>query len=175
MKLIVIKMAALAGILGFVSGCAPTVAGIARVPFVHGPVIGGGIFVAPRERFILPSEIFVPTPVIEVRAEVVNADSQPTSNTNPPEALPSTAKQQNGVTGKSVPTPPAAPAEGRLTPISVDDVKTMSAAGVKGDVIVGEIEKSKSVYSKNDIAAAQQPELKIDPTVIDCMSHHIKE
>lgn len=178
MKLIairIIKMAALAGTLAFVSGCAPTVTGIARVPFVHPHVMGGGYFVRPWAPFIPPSEIFVPTPVIEVHAEVAKADSQPAGNTNLPEAVPSTQKQQNNATGKSVPTSPAAPAEGESAPLSVDDVKTMSAAGVKGEVIVSEIEKSKSVYSKSDIAAVQQPDLKIDPTVIDCMSHHVKE
>jgi hypothetical protein len=58
------------------------------------------------------------------------------------------------------------------TPLTVDDIKVLSAAGVKKDVIIQEIGESKAVYSPADIAAAQEPAAGVDPAVIECMKSH---
>jgi uncharacterized protein YcfJ len=62
----------------------------------------------------------------------------------------------------------AAPAEA-LIPLTVDDIKALDAAGVKKEVIIAEIEKSKSVYTQADITALQQSDPNIDPAIIKCM------
>lgn len=62
----------------------------------------------------------------------------------------------------------APPAEA-LTPLTVDDIKALDSAGVKKDVIIAEIGRSKSTYTQADIAALQQSNPNIDPAVIDCM------
>ena len=67
----------------------------------------------------------------------------------------------------SEPTPPPA---ANVTPITVDDIKAMSAAGVKPDAITKEIDESRATYSSQDIATAQQAN--VDSTVIACMKNH---
>jgi outer membrane lipoprotein SlyB len=64
---------------------------------------------------------------------------------------------------------PPPPATEALIPLTVDDIKALDSAGVKKDVIIAEIQKSKSVYTAQDIAALQQSNPNIDPAVIDCM------
>jgi outer membrane lipoprotein SlyB len=66
---------------------------------------------------------------------------------------------------------PAPPAEA-LTPLTVDDIKALDAAGVKKDVIIAEIGRSKSVYTQADITALQQSNPNIDPAIINCMKSH---
>jgi hypothetical protein len=56
-----------------------------------------------------------------------------------------------------------------MTPLTVDDIKALDSSGVKKDVIIAEIQRSKSVYSPQDIANLQQADPNIDPAVIDCM------
>jgi predicted lipid-binding transport protein (Tim44 family) len=63
----------------------------------------------------------------------------------------------------------ASPA-GAVTPITVDDIKALTAAGVKKEAINQEINISKSKFSQHDIAIAQQAN--VDPAVIDCMRSH---
>jgi outer membrane lipoprotein SlyB len=65
---------------------------------------------------------------------------------------------------------PAPPAEA-LTPLTVDDIKALDAAGVKKDVIIAEIGRSKSVYTQADITALQQSNPNIDPAIIKCMKN----
>jgi outer membrane lipoprotein SlyB len=60
------------------------------------------------------------------------------------------------------------PAEA-LTPLTVDDIKALDSAGVKKEVIIAEIGRSKSTYTPADITALQQSNPNIDPSVIDCM------
>ena len=72
-------------------------------------------------------------------------------------------------------TPPASgqappPPAGNVTPITVDDIKALTSAGVKTDAIKQEIEVSKATFSAQDIAAAQQAN--VDPAVIECMKSH---
>ncbi len=64
---------------------------------------------------------------------------------------------------------PARPAPQNFTPLTVDDLKALAAAGVKSDVIIAEIGTSKTVYTQTDIDAAQQANPTLDPAVIDCM------
>ena len=63
------------------------------------------------------------------------------------------------------PAPPPEPP----TPLTLDDIKALTAAGVKKDVIIAEIGRSKSVYTATDISALQQSNPNIDPDVIACM------
>ena len=55
---------------------------------------------------------------------------------------------------------------------TVDDIKALTAAGVKPDAINKEIEMSQSKFSPQDIAAAQQANPPIDATIIEYMRSH---
>jgi Glycine zipper len=54
-----------------------------------------------------------------------------------------------------------------VTPLSVDDIKALASAGVKKDVIISEIQKSKSVFTQQDVSQLQQATPPVDPAVID--------
>ncbi len=69
-----------------------------------------------------------------------------------------------------IPSAQTPPQTTETTPLTVDDIKALSAAGVKPDVIKEEIGESKAVYHPEDIAAAQQAS--VDPSVIECMKNH---
>lgn len=58
------------------------------------------------------------------------------------------------------------------TPLTVSDIKALDSSGVKKDVIISEIEKSKATYTQQDIAALQSADPNIDPAVIDYMKAH---
>lgn len=58
------------------------------------------------------------------------------------------------------------------TPLSVNDVQQLTAAGVKSDTIIQEMQVSQGTYSSSDIAAAQQANPAIDPAVITYMQSH---
>ena len=66
--------------------------------------------------------------------------------------------------------PPATTSQ--MQPITVDDIKALTTAGVKKDVIIQEIGESKTVYSPSDISAAQQVNPPIAQEVIECMKNH---
>jgi predicted lipid-binding transport protein (Tim44 family) len=66
--------------------------------------------------------------------------------------------------------PQSPPAEA-LIPLTVDDIKALDSAGVKKDVIIAEIGRSKSVYTQADITALQQSNPNIDPAIIKCMKN----
>jgi hypothetical protein len=55
------------------------------------------------------------------------------------------------------------------TPLSVDDVKALTAAGVKKDAIIHAIKESKATYHESDIARAQAATPPVDPDVISYM------
>jgi len=55
---------------------------------------------------------------------------------------------------------------------TVDDIKALTAAGVKPDAINKEIEMSHSKFSASDIATAQRANPPIDSTVIAYMQNH---
>jgi predicted lipid-binding transport protein (Tim44 family) len=65
--------------------------------------------------------------------------------------------------------PPPADA---LIPLTVDDIKALDSAGVKKEVIIAEIGRSKSVFTQADITALQQSNPNIDPAIINCMKSH---
>jgi outer membrane lipoprotein SlyB len=58
------------------------------------------------------------------------------------------------------------------TPLTVDDIKALTAAGVKPDAITQEIKISQSKFSPHDITAAQQANPPVDPAVIEYMNNH---
>lgn len=100
--------------------------------------------------------------------DAVYANSPPPST---PAAVasptPSTSSEATAPAQAASPTPAAtAP---RTQPITVDDIKALTAAGVKPDVITKEIDISQSKFSPQDIASAQQANPPIDPAVIEYM------
>lgn len=76
------------------------------------------------------------------------------------------------------PVPATTPSSGASTqstgmvPLSLDDIKALTAAGVKPDAIKKEIDISQSKFTSQDIAAAQQATPPIDSAVIDDMKSH---
>jgi hypothetical protein len=55
-------------------------------------------------------------------------------------------------------------------PFTLDDIKAASNAGTKPDFLISQINESNSIFSPQDIAAAQQAN--VDPAVIECMKSH---
>lgn len=83
------------------------------------------------------------------------------------------ARTQPPSTPPAVTSPPPPPATtSQMQPITVDDIKALTTAGVKKDVIIQEIGESKTVYSPSDISAAQQVNPPIAQEVIECMKNH---
>ncbi len=71
--------------------------------------------------------------------------------------------------GLSAP-PPAPTPEPTEPPITVDEIKQLSSAGVKADTLTEQIKSTNSKFSQQDIAAAQQAS--VDPAVIACMKEN---
>jgi hypothetical protein len=67
-------------------------------------------------------------------------------------------------------TPPAETSH-QMQPLTVEDVNALDSAGVKKDVIIAEIGRSKSVYTEADITALQQSNPNIDLAIINCMKN----
>jgi predicted lipid-binding transport protein (Tim44 family) len=66
---------------------------------------------------------------------------------------------------------PAPPAEA-ATPLKVDDIKALTAAGVKPEAIINAIKESKPAsYSAAEIQAAEQANPPVDPSVIAYMKN----
>ena len=61
------------------------------------------------------------------------------------------------------------------TPITVDDIKALTATGVKPDAITKEIDISQSKFSPQDITTAQQANPPVNADVIAYMKNHLKE
>jgi outer membrane lipoprotein SlyB len=89
------------------------------------------------------------------------AQAQP----QPSPAQPSAAPAQT----PSAQTPP--PATGTI-PLTVDDIKAMTAAGIKKEAITQELKISQSRFSAQDIAAVQQANPPVDPDVIAYMKNN---
>jgi len=68
----------------------------------------------------------------------------------------------------------ALPAEA-VTPLTVDDIKALTAAGVKPDAITKEIDISQSKFSPQDITTAQQANPPVNADVIAYMKNHQKQ
>jgi predicted lipid-binding transport protein (Tim44 family) len=85
------------------------------------------------------------------------AQGQPAAPPPPPPAAAPGAPAQ---------TPPQA---GAPVPLTVEDIKALTAAGVKPDAITKEIDVSQSKFSAQDIAAAQQADPPVAPAVVEYM------
>lgn len=105
----------------------------------------------------------------------INADQRARLQQSSPQTL-QTIQHNDQVARQSSPPPPAAgqpepPAEAP-TPLKVDDIKALTAAGVKPEAIINAIKQSKvSAYSAADIQAAQQANPPVDPSVIAYMQN----
>ncbi len=69
-------------------------------------------------------------------------------------------------------TPGQAPPTEVVTPITVDDIKALTAAGVRTDAIKKEIEISRATFNSQDIVAAQQANPPVAQEIIECMMSH---
>ena len=56
--------------------------------------------------------------------------------------------------------------------MTVDDIKALTAAGVKKEAITQELKISRSRFSAQDIAAVQQANPPVDPDVIAYMKNN---
>jgi hypothetical protein len=111
-----------------------------------------------------PDPASPPTPA-SADSSVASAPSASTPTPAPPAAA------STPVPAPAPANAPAAPAQNlTYTPLTVDDIKALAAAGVKSDAINHEIEISQTKFTAQDIAAAQQANL--DSAVIECMKSH---
>lgn len=94
-------------------------------------------------------------------AVVQQQQQAPPPSPPPPAASPQSPQQ----------TPPPTQ-QSYMIPLSLADIKALTAAGVKPDVISKEIDVSKSSFTPQDIAQAQQASPPIDPSVIEMMKSH---
>ena len=89
------------------------------------------------------------------------AQAQPQPSPAQPQAAPSQTPPAQ--------TPPAATG---TIPLTVDDIKALTAAGVKKEAITQELKISQSRFSPQDIAAAQQANPPVDPDVLAYMKNN---
>jgi len=106
--------------------------------------------------------------VAAANPNAVNAAAAPTV-VQPPQPAQPVYPGQPVPPPQPTPVQPPAPSSQTLTPLTVDDIKAMASSGIKSDVIIGEIQTSKTVYTAQDIATVQAAMPPIDPAVIDCM------
>ena len=110
------------------------------------------------------------------------APAQPPPGSQPPlvtqSSQPPLVASQPAPASQAPPTPvttpasqpaasPSQPSAQGVTPLSVDDIKALASAGVKKDVIIAEIQKSKAAFTQQDILQLQQATPPVDPAVID--------
>jgi TPR repeat protein len=71
-------------------------------------------------------------------------------------------------------TPPSAeasePSSG--SQLNVDEIKELASAGVKADVLIGQIKSTNSKFTQQEIAVAQQAN--VDPLVVQCMKENAR-
>ncbi len=70
---------------------------------------------------------------------------------------------------QEVPSAAPAAAPGAVTPLTLDDIKALAAAGVKKDAIKKEIDISQAKFNTQDIEAARHADPPVDPDVIEYM------
>lgn len=103
----------------------------------------------------------------------INADQRARLQQSSPETLQTIQHNDQVAQQQSAPPPAAgqsAPPADAPTPLKVDDIKALTAAGVKPEAIVNAIKESKpGAYSDADIQAAQQANPPVDPSVIAFM------
>ena len=106
----------------------------------------------------------------------INADQRARLQQSSPQTL-QTIQHNDQVAQQQQSAPPPAsgqpaPPENAPTPLKVDDIKALTAAGVKPEAIINAIKESKpGAYSAADIQAAQQANPPVDPSVIECMKN----
>ena len=105
----------------------------------------------------------------------INADQRARLQQSSPQTL-QTIQHNDQVAQQQAAPPPATgqpePPTEAPTPLKVDDIKALTAAGVKPDAIINAIKESKvSAYSAADIQAAQQATPPVDPSVIAYMQN----
>ncbi len=106
----------------------------------------------------------------------INADQRARLQQTSPQTL-QTLQHNDQVAQQPPPPPPAAgqpegPPADAPTPLKVDDIKALTAAGVKPEAIINAIKESKpGTYSSADIQAAQQANPPVDPSVIAYMQN----
>jgi predicted lipid-binding transport protein (Tim44 family) len=105
----------------------------------------------------------------------INADQRAKLQQSSPQTL-QTIQHNDQVAQQQSAPPPAsgnsAPPADAPTPLKVDDIKALTAAGVKPDAIINAIKQSKpATYSSDDIQAAQQATPPVDPSVIAYMQN----
>ena len=88
-----------------------------------------------------------------------------------PDSAPATSPAP-AITSDATPPPAPAAAPAQMQPLTLDDIKALTAAGVKPDAINKEIEISQSKFTPQDITGAQQANPPIDPAVIAYMQSH---
>jgi hypothetical protein len=86
-------------------------------------------------------------------------------------------QQQYAAPQAPQPVPSASPSspsteQSGMVPLTLNDIKALTAAGVKPDVIKKEIDISQSKFTSQDIATAQQANPPIDALVIEDMKSH---
>ena len=120
---------------------------------------------------------FYQTPANEVDligVYIFSTSPNAASSSNPQFPLPTFQPPSSMPLAATPPTSPTATANStpQMQPFTVDDIKALTAAGVRPDAINKEIELSQSKFGPQDIAAAQQANPPIDPAVIACMQSH---
>ena len=83
--------------------------------------------------------------------------------------------QQQQQAAQAQPPPPGQPAPPPAqapTPLTLNDIKALTSAGVKPEAINKEIDISQSRFTAADIQAAQQANPPVDPAVVDYMKSH---
>lgn len=125
-------------------------------------------YVAQQQGVAPQPEAIPPQPPPPMPADSSAASAPPGPAPAPPDASSPTAPPAAAPSSEPVP----APSSQNLayTPITVDDIKALAAAGVKPDAINHQIEISQTKFTAQDIAAAQQANL--DSAVIECMKSH---
>ena len=163
--------AAIGGGLGAIVGAATGRPGLgAAIGATAGAVTGsiiGHINAEQRERLRRQSPQTLAT--IQHNDQVIQQQQQAQSQAPQPQPA---ATQSQSPPAQSVPPQTQTP-ETTLTPLTVDDIKALNSAGVKKDVIIAEIEKSKSTFTRKDIDSLQQANPNIDPAVIASMKKTI--
>jgi outer membrane lipoprotein SlyB len=127
-------------------------------------------YVAQQQGVAPQPEAIPPQPPPPMPADSSVASAPPGPMPAPPDVSSTVAAPEPAPVPAAAPTPAPASQNLAYTPITVDDLKALAAAGVKPDAINHQIEISQTKFTAQDIAAAQQANL--DSAVIECMKSH---
>lgn len=132
---------------------------------------GGGKYAG--ERALIGAAIGAGTGALV--GHMIDEDQRERLREQSPQTL-QTIDQNDQIAQQEAAQPPAsgqsAPPANAPTPLKVDDIKALTAAGVKPEAIINAIKESQAAaYSPADIDAARQANPPVDPTVIACMQN----